>query len=194
MCIRDRWWPRGKVLGGASSINAMCYIRGVPRDYDDWAQTAAGWDWNAVLPYFKRAEGNTRGADALHGGDGPLGVSDLRYTNPLSQVFVDAATQAGIPANQDFNGPQQQGAGLYQVTQRDGARCSSAVAYLDPAKPRPNLTVHTAALVSRVPFDGRRANGVTYSMLGQGLHQQAGTQQVNERTVRRDLHLSLIHI
>ena len=175
---RTLWWPRGKVLGGSSSINAMCYIRGVPRDYDDWAQTAAGWDWNAVLPYFKRAEGNTRGADALHGGDGPLGVSDLRYTNPLSQVFVDAATQAGIPANHDFNGPQQQGAGLYQVTQRDGARCSSAVAYLDPAKPRPNLTVHTGALVSRVTFDGRRANGVTYSMLGKGFHQPAAREVI----------------
>ncbi|QIL19973.1 choline dehydrogenase [Thermomonas sp. HDW16] len=173
---RTLWWPRGKVLGGSSSINAMCYIRGVPRDYDDWAQTATGWDWNAVLPYFKRSEGNTRGGDALHGGDGPLSVSDLRHSNPLSQVFIDAAGQAGIPANHDFNGPQQQGAGLYQVTQRDGARCSSAVAYLDPAKPRPNLTVHTGALVSRITFDGRRANGVTYSMLGKAFHQPAARE------------------
>jgi choline dehydrogenase len=168
---RTLWWPRGKVLGGSSSINAMCYIRGVARDYDEWGQTATGWDWKAVLPYFKRAEGNTRGADALHGADGPLTVSDLRHSNPLSQAFIDAAGQAGIPANRDFNGPEQLGAGLYQVTQRDGARCSSAVAYLNPAKSRPNLTVHTGALVSRITFQGRRANGVTYSMLGKAFHQ-----------------------
>ena len=175
---RTLWWPRGKVLGGSSSINAMCYIRGVAGDYDDWAKSASGWDWNAVLPYFKRAEGNSRGGDALHGADGPLGVSDLRHTNPLSQVFIDAATQAGIPANGDFNGPQQLGVGLYQVTQRDGARCSSAVAYLNPAKSRPNLTVHTGALVSRITFDGRRANGVTYSMLGKAFHQPAAREVI----------------
>ena len=173
---RTLWWPRGKVLGGSSSINAMCYIRGVARDYDEWGEAAVGWNWNAVLPYFKRSEGNSRGADALHGADGPLSVSDLRYSNQLSQVFIDAAGQAGIPANHDFNGPQQQGVGLYQVTQRDGARCSSAVAYLDPAKPRPNLTVHTGALVSRITFDGRRANGVTYSMLGKAFHQPAARE------------------
>ena len=107
---RVLWWPRGKVLGGSSSINAMCYIRGVPRDYDDWAaQGATGWDWASALPYFRRSEGNSRGADALHGGDGPLSVSDLRYTNPLSQVFVEAGRQAGLARNDDFNGPQQAG-------------------------------------------------------------------------------------
>ena len=108
---RTLWWPRGKVLGGSSSINAMCYIRGVARDYDEWAERASGWDWQTVLPYFRRAEGNGRGADALHGGDGPLSVSDLRHTNPLSQVFIDAANQAGLPGNTDFNGPRQEGIG-----------------------------------------------------------------------------------
>jgi choline dehydrogenase len=174
---RALWWPRGKVLGGSSSINAMCYIRGVPADYDDWATMGAtGWHWDNVLPYFRKAEGNSRGADALHGGDGPLSVSDLRYTNPLSQVFIDAAMQAGLPRNPDFNGPAQEGVGFYQVTQRDGARCSSAVAYLRPARERPNLTVHTGAQASRITFDGRRANGVTYAMGGQGFHQPAARE------------------
>src|SRR5690606_31474227 len=155
------WWPRGKVLGGSSSINAMCYIRGVAGDYDDWAaQGAHGWDWASVLPWFKRAEGNTRGGDALHGGDGPLTVSDLRSVNPLSQVFIEAGQQAGLARNDDFNGSAQLGIGLYQVTQRDGARCSAAVAYLDPARPRPNLTVRTGTLVERILFDRQRAAGV----------------------------------
>ena len=175
---RRLWWPRGKVLGGSSSINAMCYIRGVPGDYDDWAKAASGWDWASVLPYFKRAEGNSRGADALHGGDGPLSVSDLRFHNPLSEVFIEAGSQVGMARNDDFNGPVQAGVGLYQVTQRDGARCSSAVAYLDPAKPRPNLTVHTGAMASRITFDGRRANGVTYSMGGKGYHQPAAREVI----------------
>src|SRR5690606_11266997 len=107
---RRLWWPRGKVLGGSSSINAMCYIRGHRGDYDQWAsEGAAGWDWESVLPYFRRAESNQRGADALHGGDGPLSVSDHKYRNPLSQVFIDAATAAGHRANADFNGVEQEG-------------------------------------------------------------------------------------
>ena len=168
---RVLWWPRGKVLGGSSSINAMCYIRGVPGDYNDWAKGATGWHWDAVLPYFKRAEDNSRGGDALHGGDGPLGVSDLRHSNPLSHAFIEAGNQAGIHSNPDFNGATQAGVGLYQVTQRDGARCSSAAAYLAPIRSRPNLTVHTGAMVSRITFDGRRANGVTYAMGGKAFHQ-----------------------
>ena len=174
---RRLWWPRGKVLGGSSSINAMCYIRGVARDYDEWGAAASGWNWDAVLPYFRRAEGNTRGADALHGAGGPLSVSDLRHHNPLSDVFIAAANQAGIASNDDFNGPSQEGVGLYQVTQRDGARCSSAVAYLDPAKPRPNLTVQTGAMVERVTFDRRRANGVRYALGGKPA-QAAATREV----------------
>ena len=158
------WWPRGKVLGGSSSINAMCYIRGVARDYDDWAaQGAEGWDWTSVLPYFIRAEGNVRGGSDLHGGDGPLTVSDLRNVNPLSRVFIEAGRQAGLSRNDDFNGPVQLGVGLYQVTQRDGARCSAAVAYLDPARPRPNLDVRTGTMAERILFEGSRATGVACS-------------------------------
>ena len=171
---RTLWWPRGKVLGGSSSINAMCYVRGVPRDYDDWAAGgAAGWDWDGVLPYFRRSEGNARGVDALHGGDGPLSVSDLRHVNPLSHAFVAAARQAGYSANDDFNGPRQEGVGLYQVTQRDGARCSSAVAYLQPAKARPNLTVVTGAQANRITFAHGRADGVVYGAAGGAFHQVA---------------------
>lgn len=161
---RRLWWPRGKVLGGSSSINAMCYTRGAPGDYDDWAaQGATGWGWDDVLPWFRRSEGNTRGADGLHGADGPLAVSDLRHVNPLSRVFVEAAMQAGYPANPDFNGPRQEGVGLYQVTQRDGARCSAAAAYLRPAEARPNLAIVTGALARRVLFDHGRATGVEYA-------------------------------
>ena len=164
---RTLWWPRGKVLGGSSSINAMCYIRGVPADYDDWAaQGATGWDWGSVLPWFKRSEGNRRGGDALHGGDGPLTVSDLRHVNPLSRAFIEAGQQAGFAHNTDFNGKRQQGVGLYQVTQRDGARCSAAVAYLDPARPRRNLTVLTGALAQRVVIENGRAVGVAYRHRG----------------------------
>ena len=176
---RTLWWPRGKVLGGSSSINAMCYIRGVPGDYQDWADAGAtGWGWDSVLPYFRKAEGNSRGEDAFHGADGPLGVSDLRYTNVLSHAFVDAAKQLGVPVNPDFNGARQEGVGFYQVTQKDGARCSTAVGYLRPAKHRPNLTVHTGALVTRITFDGRRANGVAYAMRGKAFHQPAAREVI----------------
>jgi len=166
---RSLWWPRGKVLGGSSSINAMCYIRGHARDYDEWQSLGAeGWNWNAVLPYFKRSEGNSRGASELHGGDGPLGVSDHRYGNPLSPVFLEASKQAGLPVNDDFNGAQQEGMGWYQTTTRNGARCSSADAYLKPVRARPNLKVVTHALASRVTFEDGRANGVVYSVAGKG--------------------------
>ncbi|MEJ2789022.1 MULTISPECIES: choline dehydrogenase [unclassified Pseudoxanthomonas] len=165
---RRLWWPRGKVLGGSSSINAMCYTRGVPEDYDAWAEAGAeGWDWAGVLPYFRRSERNARGADALHGDEGPLYVSDLRHTNPLSAVFIEAGTQAGFARNGDFNGPAQAGFGLYQVTQKEGARCSSAVAYLDPARDRQNLDIVTGALVRRVLLEKGRAIGVAYARGGQ---------------------------
>ncbi|MBS0576551.1 MAG: choline dehydrogenase [Proteobacteria bacterium] len=171
---RRIWWPRGKVLGGSSSINAMCYIRGVPADYDEWERLGAtGWNWNAVLPSFIRAEGNQRGASALHGSDGPLKVSDLRHVNPLTRVFVDAAEQAGYARNPDFNGPAQDGFGLYQVTQSGGARCSTAVAYLDPVKPRPNLHIRTHALARRVLFAGHRATGVEWAERGQPMQARA---------------------
>lgn len=175
---RRLWWPRGRVLGGSSAINAMCYTRGVAQDYDEWAALGAtGWDWASVLPFFRRSEGNIRGADALHGGDGPLRVSDLRHVNPLSRMFVEAAQQAGLALNPDFNGANQQGAGLYQVTQRDGARCSAATAYLDPAtRSRPNLTIETGALASRITFDQGRASGVVYSSPRGAFHQPAARE------------------
>ena len=171
---RRIWWPRGKVLGGSSSINAMCYIRGVAGDYDEWDQLGAtGWNWDSVLPYFLRAEGNQCGASALHGQTGPLKVSDLRHVNPLTHVFVDAAEQAGFARNPDFNGPTQDGFGLYQVTQTGGARCSTAVGYLDPVKSRPNLTVRTHALTRRVLFEGHRAHGVEWTEHGKPLQARA---------------------
>ena len=161
---RRLWWPRGKVLGGSSSINAMCYIRGDARDYDDWAQRVGDqrWSWRNVLPWFKRSEGNTRGADDLHGADGLLGVSDLRYRNPLSQTLIDAAATCGYPLNRDFNGARQEGFGLYQVTQKNGARCSTAAGYLRAARGRRNLRVVTRAVTQRVLLDGQRAVGVDY--------------------------------
>jgi len=160
---RRLWWPRGRVLGGSSSINAMCYIRGLPADYDDWARAgASGWDWDNVLPYFRRAEGNTRGSDPLHGAQGPLGVGDLRHHNPLSQAFLDAGEQAGYPLNADFNGPTQEGIGFYQVTQRDGARCSTAAGYLRPIRDRANLRIITAAQATRVEIANGRAVAVQY--------------------------------
>ena len=159
---RRLWWPRGKTLGGSSSINAMCYIRGVPEDYDAWVAATGDlrWSWDRILPWFRRSEGNTRGADDLHGADGPLGVSDLRYHHPLSDVFIEAGVQAGYPRNPDFNGHAQEGFGLYQVTQRNGSRCSAATAYLKPARERSNLEVRTRAQVARVLIDRGRAFGV----------------------------------
>ena len=176
---RSLWWPRGKVLGGSSSINAMCYIRGDASDYDEWAELGAdGWHWSNVLPYFKRAEGNSRGASELHGGDGPLGVSDPRYLNPLSHAFVQAGEQAGFSHSNDFNGPRQEGFGLYQTTTRDGSRSSTAEAYLKPVRSRPNLKVITRATASRVSFDGERANGVVYAIAGKGAYCEGAAREV----------------
>ena len=176
---RQLWWPRGKVLGGSSSINAMCYIRGHARDYDEWAAMGADrWDWDTVLPYFRRSEGNQRGASEFHGGDGPLGVSDPRHRNPLSEVFLDAARQAGHGLTDDFNGARQDGFGWYQTTTRDGARCSSARAYLRPVRDRPNLTVVTGALAHQVSFEGERANGVVYSAGGRAYCEGAAREVI----------------
>ncbi|MDP3085799.1 MAG: choline dehydrogenase [Rubrivivax sp.] len=158
---RRGYQPRGKVLGGSSSINAMIYLRGQRQDYDDWASAGnPGWGWDEVLPYFKRAEHNERGADDFHGTGGPLNVMDLRSPNRFGPVFVQAVLQAGIPANPDFNGASQEGAGLYQVTHRNGERCSAAKAYLAPHRDRPNLQVITGARVTRILMEGRRAVGV----------------------------------
>ncbi|MFC9594035.1 GMC family oxidoreductase [Streptomyces sp. NPDC056944] len=158
---RRAYLPRGRVFGGSSSINAMIYIRGSRADYDGWAAAGAtGWSYDEVLPYFKRAEDNERGADDHHGVGGPLTVSDGRSGHPLASAFVRAAEQAGHKANDDFNGETQFGVGRYQLTQRDGLRCSAAVAYLHPALERPNLTVLPSALAHRVVIEDGRAVGV----------------------------------
>ena len=160
---RRGYQPRGKVLGGSSSINAMVYIRGQQADYDAWAAGGnPGWSYDEVLPYFKRAEHNERGADAFHGSGGPLNVMDLRSPNRYSDVFVQAAVQAGLARNPDFNGATQEGAGQYQVTHRNGERCSAAKAYLTPVLGRANLTVITGAKTTRILTSGNRATGVEF--------------------------------
>jgi choline dehydrogenase len=155
--------PRGKVLGGSSSINGLLYIRGQPADFDHWRQLGnAGWSFEDVLPYFRRAEDQERGEDALHGAGGPLAVSNVCEPHPLCEAFIAAAQQAGFPRNDDFNGPTQEGAGYFQLTARNGRRCSTAIGYLRQARRRPNLAIVSNALASRILFAGRRAVGVEY--------------------------------
>ena len=175
---RRGYQPRGKVLGGSSSVNAMVYMRGHPDDYDHWAaQGNPGWGWDDVLPYFKRSENNERGADAWHGTGGPLNVMDLRSPNRFGPVFVEAGKQAGYPENRDFNGAGQEGVGMYQVTHRNGERFSAAKAYLTPALARPNLQVLTEAHTTRILMEGRRAVGVEYRQGGQ-LRQLKASREV----------------
>ena len=170
--------PRGKVLGGSSSVNAMIYIRGTASDYERWADAGAtGWSYQDVLPFFKRAEDQERGEDEFHGTGGPLSVSDLRYKNPLSDMFIDASSQLNLPLNDDFNGKSQEGVGYYQVTQRDGRRCSAAVAYLVPAMERKNLTVVTGAQVDRLVIENNRAVGVEYRN-GEGVETLKANREV----------------
>ena len=160
---RRLFWPRGKVLGGSSSINAMIYIRGHRGTYDEWARLGnAGWSYDELLPYFKKSEDHFGGASAFHGAGGPLRVSELRDPNPLSEAFVEAALETGASQCDDFNGADQLGVGLYQVTQKRGKRCSAAVAFLRPAMSRPNLTVRTHAQATRIRFEGQRAVGVDF--------------------------------
>ena len=164
---RQVFQPRGKVLGGSSSINGLLYVRGQHEDYDRWRQRGnAGWGYEDVLPYFKKAESQQRGADQYHGADGPLPVSDWRHHDPLSEAFVKAAVEAGIPFNPDFNGAKQEGAGFFQTTTRRGRRASSAFSYLRPAKNRANLHIETDALAQRILFEGRRARAVEYRQNG----------------------------
>ncbi|MDP3858248.1 MAG: choline dehydrogenase [Stagnimonas sp.] len=161
---RPMHWPRGRTLGGSSSINAMCYIRGHAWDYDHWASLGCtGWSYADVLPVFRRMENYEPCAgapDAFHGVGGPLNVASARYMNPLMTAFVQAAQQAGHPLTPDFNGAQQEGIGYYDVMQRGGERCSNARAYLDPVRARDNLSVLTEAHVTGVRFEGRRAVAV----------------------------------
>jgi len=160
---RECYWPRGKTLGGSSSINAMIYARGQPADYDHWAALGNdGWAYEDVLPYFKRAEHNERGPSEYHGTGGPRNVADPQSPNELSEAFIEAAGAVGLPRNDDFNAGDQSGVGLYQVTQKDGQRHSAADAYLKPVLDRSNLTVTTGAQVTQVRFDGREAIGVDY--------------------------------
>ncbi|MBI5278233.1 MAG: choline dehydrogenase [Burkholderiales bacterium] len=177
---RRGYQPRGKVLGGSSSVNAMIYTRGHRADYDNWAALGnPGWGWDDVLPYFKRAEHNERGADAFHGTGGPLNVMDLRSPNRFGPVFVQAGVQAGYPENRDFNGADPEGVGMYQVTHKDGERVSAAKAYITPYRSRPNLQVITGAHATRVLFgEGKRAVGVEYLQGGEIKTLHAGREVV----------------
>ncbi len=176
---RQLYWPRGKVLGGSSSINAMIYIRGNQQDYNDWAALGNElWGFQDVLPYFIKAENQTRGASEYHGVQGPLNVTDLEQVNPLSQIFVQAGAELGLPINPDFNGASQGGVGLYQITQKNGQRHSVATAYLKPVLHRPNLTVETYAHVTAITFQGRRVIGISYEKEGETYNVPAGREVI----------------
>ena len=154
-------WPRGKVLGGSSSINGLLYIRGQKEDYDKWRQLGnIGWGYDDVLPYFIRSENNENGGDEHHGGSGPLTVSNIRVKRGVTDAFIDAAENIGIPKSDDFNGDDQEGVGYFQLTKKNGLRCSSAKAYLKPAKNRKNLSIITKAHTNKIIFEGKKAIGV----------------------------------
>ncbi|WP_324273689.1 GMC family oxidoreductase [Blastococcus brunescens] len=176
---RRLFWPRGKLLGGSSSINAMIYMRGAAADYDEWAELTGdpSWSYDHVLPLFRRMEDNARGADRFHGVGGPLRVEDLRSPHPWTRAVVRSAVAAGYPRNDDFNGATLEGVGPYQVTQRRGRRWSSAAAYLHPAEQRPNLTVRTGALTTRVLLENGRATGVEYRAGGR-VHTARASREV----------------
>ena len=162
---RIGYQPRGKGLGGSSAINAMIYIRGNRWDYDNWAQLGCtGWAYDDVLPYFRKAEHNVRGADEYHGYDGPLWVSDQKWINPASQAFVDGAAALQLPVSTDFNGEKQAGFGVYQVTQRMGERWSAARAYVEPIRGRRNLDIRIGVTVQKLEITDGRVTGVTYKV------------------------------
>lgn len=174
--------PRGRVLGGSSSINGLLYVRGQREDFDAWSRLGnRGWGYDDLLPYFRRAEGQQRGADPWHGADGPLAVSDPSEPHPLCDAFIEAGVEAGYARNDDFNGATQEGVGYYQSTMRRGRRCSAAVAYLKPARNRRNLQVTTGAMVRRILLEGKRATGVEWT-------DESGTSQ--RATARREVILS----
>ncbi len=164
---RQIQWPRGRVLGGSSSINGLLYVRGQPEDYDQWRQLGCtGWSYDDVLPYFRRSEDQERGESAFHGVGGPLAVSNMRVRRDVCDAYIAAAEEIGIPRNDDFNGATQEGAGYFQLTARNGRRCSAAVGYLNPVKRRPNLHIATGALVHRILVEGGRATGVELEIGG----------------------------
>src|SRR6201995_4315417 len=163
---RRLYLPRGRMLGGCSSINALIYVRGNRADYDGWAAAGCdGWGYDDVLPYFKRSEDNERGEDPYHGVGGPLTVSESRSMHPLVDAMIEAARQSGHEHNPDFNGARQEGVGRFQLTQRDGRRLSTSDGCLRTGRQRPNLIVITHAYATRVLFEGRRASGVEYLRL-----------------------------
>ncbi|MDP2738774.1 MAG: GMC family oxidoreductase N-terminal domain-containing protein [Pseudorhodobacter sp.] len=174
------YWPRGKVLGGSSSINAMVYIRGQAQDFDNWAALGnSGWGFAEVLPFYKRMEDNLAGADAWRGSGGPLTITSIEdLAHPLCTNYLAGAAEAGLPRNRDFNGATQEGVGLYQITTRAGFRCSAATAYLNPARRRSNLEVRSHAQVTRILFEGRRAVGVEYRQGGQLRRVMAGREVI----------------
>jgi choline dehydrogenase len=160
-------YPRGRVMGGCSSINGLAYVRGQHADYDNWRQLGnTGWSFEDVLPYFKRSEDNERGEDEFHGVGGPLSVSDIPDEREICEAFIDAAVETGIPENPDYNGAEQEGVGYFQTTTRNGRRCSTSVAYLWPIRKRPNLRIEEHALTARVIFEMGRATGVRYKKDG----------------------------
>ncbi len=177
---RRSYWPRGKVLGGSSSINAMVYVRGQPDDFDDWAAMGnPGWGWDGVLPYFKRSERNQNGGDAWRGGDGPLYISDMsRDLHPLCQDYLRAGQECGLPYNPDFNGPAQEGVGLYQNTVKGGVRMSVSRAYLRPARRNPGLRIEKRAHATRILFEGTRAVGVAYRQNGKNRTARASREVI----------------
>lgn len=167
---RSLEWPRGKTLGGSSSINGLLYIRGQKEDYRYWRQLGnTGWSYEDVLPYFRRSENQERGADEFHGADGPMSVTNMRVHRDVCHALIKGAEELGIPPNDDFNGASQEGAGYFQLTARNGRRCSTAVAYLNPARQRANLTIVTHALARQLLFDPtneHRVTGITYGVKG----------------------------
>ena len=176
---RRIYWPRGRCLGGSSSINGLIYIRGQHEDYDHWAGLGNdGWAWKDVLPYFRKLESNSRGASELHGADGPIACSDIRGRHELIEALIAGAGSLGVPRNDDFNGERQEGVGYYQLFTRKGWRSSTAVAYLKPARGRPNLRVQTDAHATRVLFEGTRATGVEYRQHGRLKVARAGREVI----------------
>jgi choline dehydrogenase len=176
---RRFFWPRGKVLGGSSSINGLVYIRGQAEDFDHWRQLGnAGWSFDDVLPYFRKAEDKIGGGDELHGEGGPLAVSEVDRYDPISQAFVKSCVDLGFPRTRDFNGRTQEGAGYYHLTTRNGRRCSTAVGYLRPAMKRPNLRVETEAMSERILFEGKRAIGVAFRQGGELKQARAGREVI----------------
>jgi len=179
--MHDRriYWPRGRGLGGSSSINGLIYVRGQAQDYERWAQAGnAGWGWRDVLPYFIKCEHNTRGASEYHGSGGPLWASDIGDRHELMDAIIGAANERGVPLNEDFNGASQEGVGYYQLFTRNGWRCSSATAYLRPVRRRGNLRVETGAHATGILFDGSRATGIRYLQDGSECQARAAREVI----------------